>query len=485
MHLARGALEQVRLTVVGEVSEFNDKPGYKAAYFSLADQGATMSAMMWKNRYLASGVTLRQGMLVEVRGRFSAYEAKGRMQFVVDRLSVAGEGALRMRVHQIAERLAREGLMDDARKRPLPAYPTRIGLVTSPRGKAVWDVIRTFRRRWPAAELLFAGVPVEGERAPQNLIDGLAAVVAGGAEVVVLGRGGGSYEDLMPFNDERLARAVAACPVPVVTGIGHEPDNTLCDMVADRRASTPTGAAGAATPDAAETAALLDHDASRLSHALGMQVTELAHGLDVIASRPVFADEHALTGALEQACDTLDERLRRAIPAMMEQRRVRLAACESRLRALAPRMAEGPAARVAAQRVRLEDLAQRLLREPASRVAHQADRLDAVAGRLASPSEAQVAALAQRLGQRAQEMLDPYQAQVGALAKALDGLSPVGTLARGYSVTRTAGGEVVRSIGQAPPGAEIAVRVADGTLRAQVTSVAAADGDQAGDSARP
>ena len=133
------------------------------------------------------------------------------------------------------------GLMDPARKRPLPAYPETIGLVTSPRGAAVHDVLRTLRRRYPLARILFAGVPVEGPGAADGLVDGLAKVVFAGAEVVLLVRGGGSFEDLMPFNDRRLARTIAACPVPVVTGIGHEPDTSIADMVADVRASTPNG----------------------------------------------------------------------------------------------------------------------------------------------------------------------------------------------------------------------------------------------------
>ena len=241
MGLAKNALEEVVVRLVGEVSEVNDKPGYKAVYFTVKDEKASLPCMMWMNRYQASGVALSVGALVELTGRFSLYAAKGRMNFDVFSVSLAGEGQLRLQVANLARELEAMGLMDPARKRPLPAYPEAIGLVTSPRGAAVHDVLRTLRRRYPLARILFAGVPVEGPGAADGLVDGLAKVVFAGAEVVLLVRGGGSFEDLMPFNDRRLARTIAACPVPVVTGIGHEPDTSIADMVADVRASTPNG----------------------------------------------------------------------------------------------------------------------------------------------------------------------------------------------------------------------------------------------------
>ena len=241
MGLAKNALEEVVVRLVGEVSEVNDKPGYKAVYFTVKDEKASLPCMMWMNRYQASGVALSVGALVELTGRFSLYAAKGRMNFDVFSVSLAGEGQLRLQVANLARELEAMGLMDPARKRPLPAYPETIGLVTSPRGAAVHDVLRTLRRRYPLARILFAGVPVEGPGAADGLVDGLAKVVFAGAEVVLLVRGGGSFEDLMPFNDRRLARTIAACPVPVVTGIGHEPDTSIADMVADVRVSTPNG----------------------------------------------------------------------------------------------------------------------------------------------------------------------------------------------------------------------------------------------------
>ena len=236
--IAKSLLQQHAFRITGEVSELSDKPGYKAVYFTIKDNDATLSCLMWKNRYAQAGVPLRIGAKVVVTGKFTIFAPKGRMNFEVSSLSLAGDGDLRAQVAALAEKLRQEGLMDTARKRPLVIYPQRIGLVTSPRGAAVHDVLRTLRRRFPAAKILLAGVPVEGKQASLNMIEALHTVVAAGAEEVLVVRGGGSFEDLMPFNDEALARAIAQCPVPVITGIGHEPDTSIADMVADYRAST-------------------------------------------------------------------------------------------------------------------------------------------------------------------------------------------------------------------------------------------------------
>ncbi|HEY5276575.1 MAG TPA: exodeoxyribonuclease VII large subunit, partial [Coriobacteriia bacterium] len=248
MTLAKRTLEAVPLRVMGEVSELTDRSGYKAIYFTLTDGSSVMPCLMWRDAFELAGVQVREGMLVEVSGALTVYPPKGRMQFQVRSLQAAGEGALRMQVAALARRLEAEGLMRPERRRSLPEHPDRIALVTSPRGKAVHDVIRTLRRRYPIAELLIAGVTVEGAGAADAIVQGLHAAGASGADVVILARGGGSYEDLMPFNDETVVRAIAECPVPVVTGIGHEPDTSLADMVADLRASTPTAAAEAVAP---------------------------------------------------------------------------------------------------------------------------------------------------------------------------------------------------------------------------------------------
>ncbi len=356
MTRAKGALETVRVRVVGEVSEFNDKPGYKAAYFTICDGSAAMPCMMWRDAYAASGISLTCGMLVELTGQFSAYVPKGRMQFTVRRLELAGEGRLRLQVAELARRLEAEGLMSEARKRPLPRYPERIAVVTSPRGKAVHDVLRTLRRRYPLAEVLLAGVQVEGEGAEEAIIEGLTVASAAGPDVIVLVRGGGSYEDLMPFSTETVARAIASCPAPVVTGIGHEPDTSIADMVADVRASTPTAAAEAVAPDLVDVAAMLSRDRRSLARALEHRVARDAHRVARVAQRPAFSDPHALLGTAAQALDLAGMRLGRAIPERLARDSQRVEYVRQRLLTAGPRMVERAASRPSLLAARLEDL---------------------------------------------------------------------------------------------------------------------------------
>lgn len=330
--LAKKSLESCTVKLIGEVSEVSNKPGYKAVYFSVKDSGASMPCMMWLNRYKSAGVDLRVGMLVELTGRFTLYAPKGRMNFDVFGLSLAGEGNLRLQVANLAKKLEAEGLMRSERKKPLPRLPERIGLVTSPRGAAVHDVLRTLRRRYPLAQVVLAGVAVEGEHAPAGLMAALEAVRDAGAEVVLLVRGGGSFEDLMPFNDEALARTIASLGVPVVTGIGHEPDTSIADMVADLRASTPTAAAEAVSPALESLEGELEIRAAGLSRALTARIERALAVVDRIADRPVFADPNMLFAVEAQSLDLFEDRLQRAIPINLDRDRVKLAHLEDRVR---------------------------------------------------------------------------------------------------------------------------------------------------------
>jgi exodeoxyribonuclease VII large subunit len=326
VHLAKRALEGLALRVIGEVSEATDRAGYKAIYFTVSDGSSVLPCLIWRDAFEASGVQLRCGMLVELSGSFTVYPAKGRMQFQVRSLAAAGEGLLRMQVAALARTLEIEGLMRADRKRPLPEYPERIALVTSPRGKAVHDVIRTLHRRYPIAELLIAGVAVEGADAAARIVEGLVAAGASGAEVVILARGGGSYEDLMPFNDERVARAVAACPVPVVTGIGHEPDTTIADMVADLRASTPTAAAEAVAPSAEEVTARFGSAGALLVRGLRHGVSRARTRLASLEARPVLADPRGALLLSAQRLDLARAGLGRVLPVRVARDRDRVAA---------------------------------------------------------------------------------------------------------------------------------------------------------------
>ncbi|MCF0231943.1 MAG: exodeoxyribonuclease VII large subunit [Enterococcus sp.] len=294
LNLAKTCLEDIRLCIVGEVSELNFKPGYKAVYFTIKDANSTLPCMIWANQYKALGVDMKLGSLVEVSGQFTLYAAKGRMNFMACKIVLSGEGTLRQMVADRAKRLEAKGYFDPAHKREIPLYSEKIGLVTSPRGAAVHDVIRTLKRRFPIARIYLAGVPVEGPEAPRYLMQGMKTVVDAGVDLVLLVRGGGSYEDLMPFNDESLATTIYRCPVPVVTGIGHEPDTSIADLVADLRASTPTAAAESVSEDKSDVLVQLSSSKSKMDRALVNHLKLAKNFVETCTGRPYFKDPESL-----------------------------------------------------------------------------------------------------------------------------------------------------------------------------------------------
>ena len=311
--IAKTGLESIRIKIVGEVSELSDKRGYKAVYFTIKDAKSALPCLMWKNKYDAAGTEISIGSMVEVSGKFSLYAAKGRMNFDVDTINLAGEGELRLQVARLAKKLESEGLCDADKKLPVPSFPKRIGLVTSPRGAVVHDVIRTLNRRMPTSNVVFAGVAVEGNKAPEEMIKALDVVEEAGVDVIILCRGGGSFEDLMPFNDEALARRIASSKTPIVTGIGHEPDTTIADLVSDFRASTPTGAAEAVSLDSKEMVANYSAQLNNIKTGIIGRVKVTHERLEAIASRPIFADGTKLFEAEFQTLDYNQEKLVRML----------------------------------------------------------------------------------------------------------------------------------------------------------------------------
>ncbi|MDO5044606.1 MAG: exodeoxyribonuclease VII large subunit [Coriobacteriia bacterium] len=335
LYLAKSNLEKIRVTIIGEVSEFNDKPGYKAAYFTLADKQSSLSCLMWRDKYLASGVELKVGVQYELEGFFTAYPAKGRMQFSVTKLKPAGEGNLRQKVAALAKKLMQEGLMEPSRKKQLPDFVERVALITSPRGKAVHDVLRTLKRRNPLVEVAFFGVAVEGEHAPYEMIQALQMADELGLDAILLVRGGGAYEDLMPFNDEQLARCIASLNTVLVSGIGHEPDNSIADMVADIRASTPTAAAERVAFPQEQIFEQLERSTERLSHLLLLQLERSQNTLDRLLQRPALQDARWLDD-FRFTTDSLQASLIKAIPEGYRKDEERYRALHEKLTRLAP-----------------------------------------------------------------------------------------------------------------------------------------------------
>lgn len=354
--LVKRELDALPLYVEGEVSQVNNKRGYKAVYFTIKDNSSSLPCMMWVNRYESAGVDLKVGSLVRVYGKLSIYAAKGTMSFEVMSLKLAGEGDIRAKIAQLAEKLAKQGLTSQERKRPIPFLPETIGLVTSPRGAAVHDVLRTLRRRYPSAQVVFAGVPVEGANAPRDMMMGMKAVVDAGAELVLLVRGGGSFEDLMPFNDENLAITISRCPVPVVTGIGHEPDTTIADLVADLRCSTPTAAAEAVSPGDGYLDDLLDAAGSKLEASVKRSLHIEGLRLDSQAGRQMFKDPQALFAQAWMGVDYGSERLNRAIPSNILRDGQKLSRATEKLQYSSQRILDGLSSRLSLASAQMHSL---------------------------------------------------------------------------------------------------------------------------------
>jgi exodeoxyribonuclease VII large subunit len=269
--------------VQGEVSNLA-RPSSGHIYFTLKDSTSALKCVIWKTTVMRLPISLQSGMAIEAHGAVSVYERDGAYQLYVDTLRPAGEGALYMEFMRLKAKLEAEGLFDIDRKRPIPAIPRKLGIVTSATGAALQDILTTIGRRFPAVEVLIATCTVQGVDAPGEIVKALELINhQQGVDVVIMARGGGSLEDLWAFNDERVVRAIVDSKIPVITGIGHETDFTLSDFAADRRAPTPTAAAEIATPDSAELKEGLASVVSRMGYALQSVVaSERAFLTDVI-----------------------------------------------------------------------------------------------------------------------------------------------------------------------------------------------------------
>ncbi len=320
--------------VRGEISTLS-RPSSGHIYFTLKDTGSTLKCVVWKMTAARLPVFLQSGMAVEVHGGISVYERDGQYQLYVDAVRMSGEGALYQEFLRLKARLDAEGLFDPARRREIPAVPQRIGIVTSPTGAALQDILNTLRRRYPLAEVLIAPSAVQGEEAAPDLVDALKKLDQK-VDVIILARGGGSLEDLWAFNDERVVRAVAASSKPVVTGIGHETDFTLSDFAADLRAPTPTAAAELCTPDKEELRAHLQEMASRLENALHSDIMydwtnllEIKHKLSQLSPMWLVRNDR-------QRLDEMNNRLEQAAKMDSRGKRSQILNLQGKLSALNP-----------------------------------------------------------------------------------------------------------------------------------------------------
>lgn len=322
--------------VRGEISNFKlYSSGH--AYFTLKDDAGQLKSVMFRSYFSRMAFMPEDGMRVIAHGRVSVYETSGQYQLYVDDMQPDGAGSLAMRFEQLKRKLAAEGLFDEARKRPLPPMPRRIGVITSPSGAAVHDIINVLGRRFPAAEMILYPSEVQGAQAPAQLISGVEFFsMTGLVDVIILGRGGGSAEDLWAFNDEYLARAVASCSVPVISAVGHESDFTICDFVADRRAPTPSAAAEIAVPDVNEILRSLAVTQSGLQATMQKRIAQETRILNQIAQSRVFRRPDQMLDHFRIRLDEREADLSRAVEQTILQKRQATASLVGKLQALNP-----------------------------------------------------------------------------------------------------------------------------------------------------
>lgn len=435
--LARNLLEDAfpLVWVEGELGNLS-RPSSGHLYFTLKDERAQVRCALFKPKSQWLKFTPREGLRVLARGRLTLYEARGDYQLILDTMEEAGEGALRRAFEQLKAKLQAEGLFDQARKRPLPAHIRRLGVLTSPSGAAVRDVLSVLRRRFPLLEVDILPVPVQGDTAAPQIVCMLqAAGRSGRYDALLITRGGGSLEDLWAFNDETLARAIAASPVPVVSAVGHEVDVTLADFAADLRAPTPSVAAELLVPDRSDLASRLRAQARRLQANWDRHQRHAAQR----------ADRAALRLQAQRPLARLD---------VLRQRQ------EASLRRLQAAWQRQQAARTAQLRHHAAVL--RAAR-PERRLAQLRERLRALSDR---PRAATV------------RLLQAKTMQLHGLARSLEAVSPLATVARGYAILQREDGRIVRSTRDVQVGERIAARIGDGTLQARVIENETVDRDK-------
>ncbi len=425
--LARDLLEGAfpLIWVEGELGNLS-KPSSGHLYFTLKDARAQVRCAMFKPKSSWLKFIPREGLRVLARGRLTLYEARGEYQLVLDHMEEAGEGALRRAFEELKAKLTAEGLFEEARKRPLPTFVRRIGVITSASGAAVRDVLSVLARRFPLVEADVLPVPVQGDGAAAQITRMLQRAQASNRyDVILLTRGGGSLEDLWPFNDERLVRAIAASTVPVVSAVGHETDFSLADLAADLRAPTPSVAAELLVPSGDDLLRRLRALDARLHKLQAQRLQQAMQRADRLALRLTALRPRA---RLDMLCRRQAEALRRLAAAWqrrLDRERARLRHADAVLRAA----------------------------HPQRRMARLRERLAALAHR---PQ----AAIARRLGNDA--------LRLRGMARSLEAVSPLATVARGYAILQHDDGRIVRSVLDATPGDRVGARLVDGVLRLEV-----------------
>jgi len=334
--LLEGELELQDVWVEGEISNLS-RPNSGHIYFTLKDKNASLKCMIWKPDAMRLRVNLQDGIAVEAHGRITVYEPQGTYQLAVNLVQPKGEGALYQEFLRLKAMLEAEGLFDIERKRPIPEFPNKIGIVTSQTGAALRDMLNTLRRRLPLVQVILAPSPVQGVDAPPALVNALDAINRQKPDVILLARGGGSIEDLWAFNDERVVRAVADSKAPVICGVGHETDFTLCDFAADLRAPTPTAAAELATQTTLDDLyGLLTAYLSRLSSLTMNRVAEQKAWILSLTARLKYVSPERRVQSESQHLDELSRRAASALSHRIQLQASNISGISKRLQSLNP-----------------------------------------------------------------------------------------------------------------------------------------------------
>ena len=418
-----------RITLEAEISNLA-RPASGHLYFSLKDDKAQVHCAMFRSSAGRMGIAVQNGMKVLARGRVSLYEQRGDYQLIVDSMRDAGEGILQRQFEELKKKLEAEGLFDQAHKQELPPYPARIGLITSASGAAVRDLLHVLARRWPVARIRLYPVLVQGNEAAVEIRGAIeSANRQGWAETLIIGRGGGSLEDLMAFNDEAVARAIFASSIPLVSAVGHETDFSICDFVADLRAPTPSAAAELATPDQAVLKESFSRAQRQLQRRIQDVLTQQTQGLDHLSHR--LTQRHPASHLAEQAkhLQALDTSLTRSIKRTFRD-----------------------------HSLQLDTLSRRLM-------AHRPDR------KLAELNE-RVANLGKAIARLAAGAVRSRRELLGNLARTLNAVSPLETIGRGYAIITSAeSGDVISSVSQVEAGDSVSAQLKDGKLDCTVDTV--------------
>lgn len=414
--------------VEGEISNLS-QPSSGHLYFSLKDSQAQVRCAMFKSRSLGMNFQPENGQHVQIRGKVSLYQPRGDYQLIVDRMEAAGDGALQRKFEILKARLAAEGLFDEDIKQDIPELPACIGVITSNTGAAIHDVLSVIKRRFASIPVKLYSVPVQGAAAAPAICRALAlAAEQGDCDVLLLVRGGGSLEDLWAFNEESVARAIYACPIPVVSGIGHEVDVTIADYVADIRAATPTAAAETVTPDQTSWTQSLDWYYQQLQQLMREKIRRHHERLDWLGKRLSQQHPVAVVQRLSQRLDDVEQRLHYAWRYSLHQQQNRHQQLRARL----------------------------LTASPAQLVGRHQHRLQI---------------LAQKLRHTMQQMLAKQKSRLQNNARTLNAVSPLQTLERGYSITLSRAGKAITHSREVLVGDELETLLHQGKIVSQVKKV--------------